>query len=199
MEIGSVELESLQLENIGSWPSGIRTVILIILFIATLVAGYFFDLTDIVSNLDTIIAQRKKLESDYAQTHHIVINLDSYREQVEKVKSTLALLSQQIPPNSEEALLLEEISQQASSSGLHFLAIKPLAEERKGFYVEQPLELTLEGDYQGFSEFISHLSSLPRIVTTHDFTITKNAEESKSRIVVNLKTYWASEKLEKSK
>jgi type IV pilus assembly protein PilO len=200
MQISGVEVESLQFENIGSWPFGLRATILIIIFVTTIVFGFFFDLTDIAENLASITIQRLKLESDFAQTHHIVINLDAYRQQVETVGKTLALLTQQIPTNNEEAQLLEEISQQASSAGLQFRSIKPLTEARKAFYVEQPLELSLQGSYHSFGEFISSLSSLPRIVTIHNFSIAQGpAGPSKLDITVTVKTYWAAEKLEKRK
>lgn len=191
MEIAGVELENLQLENIGSWPPLLRKLVIIAILLITLSFGYFFDLNDLADQLDTTTAERQSLQETYARTHHQVINLDTYRSQVNTVKQSLNLLTQQLPTTNEEAALLEELSQQASSSGLQFQSIKPLPEERKGFYIEQPFELLLRGSYHGFGEFVSNISNLQRIVTIHDFSLRDSTPGSgKLEIVVVVKTYW---------
>jgi type IV pilus assembly protein PilO len=194
MQIGGVEVESLQFENVGSWPKSLRVIIFIVVFIVALVIGYFFDLSDLSDTFNASRDDRLKLQANYARIYHQAINLDAYRKQVEEVKAQLELITQQLPTSSEEALLLDELSSQASSSGLQFRSIKPLGEQRKGFYVEEPFEISMLGNFNSFGEFVSNLSSLRRIVTLHDFSI-KDLSKGQGNldITVVAKTYWISE------
>ncbi len=191
MQIEGVELESLQYENIGSWPKTLRRMIIAGIVLITLLLGYWFDIDNMSTSLNAVITERAGLEQLFATTHHKAINLEEYRIQVNEVRQLLSLLTQQLPKTSEEANLLDDISQQASLSGLRFLSIKPSPEENKGFYISQPIEINLTGNYNGFGEFAADLSNLPRIVTLHNFTI-KKGEESGAKLDISLwiRTYW---------
>lgn len=192
MEIGGVELDSLEFEHIGSWPLVLRNLILIGVFLMVLLLGYFFDLSDKLSALDNVQAEREQLQLNYTKLYHQALNLDAYRLQVDTVKKTLAEVTKQLPTNNEEAQLLEELSQKAISSGLLFRSIKPGPEERKGFYNEQQFEMALQGTYHGFGQFASALANMHRIVTMHDFTVQKINTGDKLDIAAFVKIYWIS-------
>lgn len=191
MQISGVELESLQFENIGSWPIVIRRALIVCIGLVTIFIGYLVDLGDSISTWNTVKQERINAEQKYSTIHHQAVNLDAYRKQVTEVRATLDFLTQQLPRHNEEAQLLEEISQQAAGTGLQFRSIKPLEREYKGFYVEQPVELSFTGTYNSFGEFVSNISNLPRIVTLHDFSLKDEAPGS-GRLIITVvaKTYW---------
>ena len=61
------------------------------------------------------------------------------------------------------------------------------------FYSELPIELAVVGDYHQFGEFVSAVSALPRIVTTHDINIVRHGEGEALRMNMKAKTYRAVE------
>lgn len=194
MRIGGVDLETLEYESIGSWPLGLRILAIIGIGLVVVVLGYWFDIQDIQNKMNAVETERIKLEEGYAKTHHLVINLEAYRKQVGEVRQLLAQLSQELPKTSEEAVLLDDISQQASLSGLRIKNFTPQQPAAKSFYSEEPIELELLGSYHNFGEFVSSLSKLSRIVTLHNFSIKENKEAPNMLdILLSIKTYWISD------
>lgn len=204
MEISGVDLNELEIDYIGSWPLFVRVGVVVGVFILTIFAGYMLYLSDEWDELNNKQNKRVELETTFANAQHKVANLDAYVQQVKLVQAELSKLTEQLPQSNQEAGLLEDISQQAASSGLQFVSIKPNAEQSRGFYIENPVKLTLSGSYQGIGEFASSIASMPRIVTFHDFTIirltkTELAEQStslgqplKGPLLMSIvtKTYW---------
>lgn len=214
MQISGVELNELEFSNIGSWPRLIRNLSIFLVFLATLFVGFMFDLSDEWDTLNTLQSKRNDLEKTFDIAQHKVANLDAYKAQVKSVEAALDKLTEQLPQNSEEAGLLEDISEQAASSNLQFVSIKPGQEQTKEFYIESPMQLTLSGEYRGLGEFASSISAMPRIVTLHEFTIEKASKESitgnspgggeqsmKGPLVMTVvtKTYWTAIKFSPAK
>ncbi len=55
MQIEGVELESLQYENIGSWPKTLRRLIIVGIVLVTLLLGYWFDIDNMSTSLNAVI------------------------------------------------------------------------------------------------------------------------------------------------
>ena len=70
--------------------------------------------------------------------------------------------------------MLVDISQQGLGAGLEFDLFKPGNEQPANFYVQLPIQIGVIGDYHEFGTFISGISDLPRIVTSHDIKITSD-------------------------
>lgn len=67
--------------------------------------------------------------------------------------------------------LLEDITRTGLGSGLEFEEIKLQPEVAQQFYIELPINIKVIGGYHDLATFVSGVSSLPRIVTLHDFEI----------------------------
>ena len=96
--------------------------------------------------------------------------------QLDDIKETFGDLLKRLPDKTEVAELLIDISQQGLAAGLEFELFKPGQEKQNEFYVELPIEIRVIGNYHEFGEFISGISGLPRIVTTHDVKLLPTTE-----------------------
>jgi Tfp pilus assembly protein PilO len=47
-----------------------------------------------------------------------------------------------------------------------------------GLYKEQPIDMTLTGDFSGYFNFLRSLERLPRITRIHDMKLLANLDES---------------------
>ncbi len=200
MKVSGVELAELDPASIGSWPKQIRVALLVLSVIVTFILGYLLDLSDKEKLLNRSIRKTKNLSDTFSDTQNKVANLDDYKEEVRIVEGQLETLTEQLPKTSEEAGLLEDISQQAQSSDLRFISIKPLSQKSKGFYEEVSFELWMSGSFRGFGEFSEKIADMKRIVTFHDFEISRDSELSdngfsEKGLLIRMiaKTYWASD------
>ena len=128
-------------------------------------------------------------------------NLDQFRKQLAEMEQTFGALLKQLPKDTEVPGLLEEITHTGLGSGLEFENIELRNEIEKEFYAELPINIQVIGDYHGFGSFVSGVASLPRIVTLHDFTVTRPSESNKElaalgllRMDITAKTYRYSSK-----
>ena len=46
------------------------------------------------------------------------------------------------------------------------------------FYIEKPIQIVVSGDYHSLGSFVSDVADLSRIVTLHDFAITRKARRN---------------------
>jgi type IV pilus assembly protein PilO len=86
---------------------------------------------------------------------------------------------------------LVDISQTGLSAGLEEKLFQPQAEQKKDFYAELPIKITLTGSYHQFGEFVSGIAALPRIVTLHDIEIKSANRDAYDQLTLDItaKTY----------
>ena len=86
--------------------------------------------------------------------------------------------------------LIYDISLAALNNGLDRKMISPQKQISTEFYNELPIQIEVEGDYHELGAYVSSVASLPRIVTLHDFSITRKGKDSDSlSLKILAKTY----------
>ncbi len=168
-----VDFNDLSMENLGTWPTPIKVLVWLLAFAAILAAGYFM----VVQSQQEILVQEQTKETDlrklYERRAEEAANLEAYRVQMAEIEKNFGVLLSQLPEDTEVPGLLDDISNVGVNNGLalDFIGLKP--EQRKEFYVELPITIEATGTYHDFGAFVSGVSSLPRIVTLHDFNIVR--------------------------
>jgi len=186
------ELNELDVNNIGSWPLPVKMVL--ILIVCILVAGgtFWLDTQDQLSQLDKIRTEESSFKDTLRIKAKKAANLNKLKQQLEEMRVDFKKLSRQLPNKTEVAALLVDISQTGLASGLEFELFKPLAENRKDFYADLPIEIRVKGSYHEFGNFVSGVAALPRIVTLHNINITpmkKEDPQGKLLMSATAKTY----------
>jgi len=174
------DLNNLNLDpnNIGSWPLAARGIVILLLCIAILFAGYYLDTSDQLLELDTAKAKEQTLKQEFETKQAKAANLNAYKAQMIEMQRSFGALLQQLPGKTEVADLLVDISRVGIVSGLEFELFKPEAEVPKEFYAELPIKIRVKGDYHQFGNFASGTAALPRIVTLHDLSISSGGKKS---------------------
>mgnify|MGYP006206009465 FL=1 len=165
------DMNSLDLQNPGLWPTPFKTGSFVIFFLVIIFAGWHFDITDQRRSLLTL----EKKETEQIRILKVkqkkAANLNALIEQMKEMEQTFGNMVRQLPNKTEVAGLLIDISQTGLSSGLNFKLFEPNAETPKEFYAELPISISVVGNYHQFGAFVSGIATLPRIVTTHDISI----------------------------
>lgn len=164
-------LNTLDPENIGSWPQAVKLLIYVIVFVVVLVLGYVFDISGLRDTLARGEEEQGQLLQDFEEKVFKANNLDVYKKQLKDMEDSFGSLLRQLPQDTEVPGLLEDITHTGLGSGLEFDGIDLGAEASKEFYAELPINIKVHGDYHAFGAFISGVSALPRIVTLHDYKI----------------------------
>ncbi len=169
------DINNLSLKNIGVWPMPIKAGAMLLLFIALLLAGYWFVWKDQLDALEQSRQEELKLRAEFVDKKKQSVNLDLYRQQVKEIEQAFGALVRQLPNKSEMDALLTDINQAGLGRGLEFELFKPAPQETvKDFYAELPISIRVSGTYHDLGRFASDVAQLPRIVTLNDMSITPN-------------------------
>ena len=188
-QLRSFDLGDLDVNNIGAWPTPVKAILLLLIFIAVIGGGYYLYLTDKQKALDLAASKESELRLDYEKKSFQAANLDAYRKQKEEMEATFGALLRQLPSDTEVPGLLEDITRAALDNELTIESIDLEAEKRTEFYVELPIDIVVEGDYHKIGAFVSGVANLSRIVTLHDFKIAPQKTAQNLKMTILAKTY----------
>jgi len=185
-----LDLNDLDLSNIGSWPIAAKAIVIAVLFALVSFGVYWFDTQDQLDRLAVLEKEEVTLKDRVNRRALRAANLEILKQQLVLMEKDFSKLRKQLPNKTEVAALLVDISQTGLSSGLEFELFKPEREIPKEFYAELPIKIRVTGSYHEFGEFVSGIAALPRIVTLHNITMSPKGKDNDEMVMAaTAKTY----------
>lgn len=189
-ELKSFDVNDLSdIDTIGVWPGPVKAVIITIIFAACMSAGYFFHIKNLQEDLRREIATESQVRTELEQKAYLAANLEAYQAQTVEMEASFAELLRQLPSQTEVPGLVDDITNVGLGSGSDFANIQLADEVAQEFYIELPINVDVRGNYHDFGTFVSGVSTLDRIVTLHDFSITSAANQTFLSMSIVAKTY----------
>lgn len=170
------DFKNLNPKDVGAWPLAPRVAVLLGVFIAVLVAGWFLLWTDQLDELEGKEQQEQKLKQEFVDKKRQAVNLDLYTQQLNEIDRSFGALLKQLPNRAEVESLLVEVNQSGMGRGLQFELFKPGQETSRDFYAELPVTLKLTGSYHDFGSFAGDIGRLSRIVTLNNLAISSGKD-----------------------
>jgi len=188
------DFNNIDFKNAGSLPWPVKGVLLAVLFVLLVGAGYWFLWSPSLDELDQAKNKETELRDVFLSKKKQAINLDAYKQQMVDVEKTFGALLRQLPDKSQMDGLLTDINQAGLSQGLEFELFKPNPEVVSEFYAEMPISIKVIGGYHDLGAFATEISKLSRIVTINNISISplsKDAKDKDGRLVMDAiaKTY----------
>ena len=176
------DLRNADFSDLGSAPGSVRYLLLSVVTILILVAGYFLWIEDKKIELEQEGQQELVLMADFEYKQQKSANLEAYEKQLADMQELLETMFRQLPSKTEMDKLLVDVSQTALAAGIDVQLFEPQPEMFQDFYAERPISIRMLGDYHEFGEFVSGVAALPRVVilTMHDISL-KRASANQSR------------------
>ncbi|MEY5032592.1 MAG: hypothetical protein RL354_1623 [Planctomycetota bacterium] len=156
-----------------SQTRGMRDLAFVAVLIAVPIASYFFVFKprneEIAKARAEINAKQVRLENLRRLTSRIG---DLGREIVER-EEELERLNQKLPDREGVDRILEQVTQLAQKSNLAVRSVKGEKVAPAGMAMELPLKTVIEGNFDGFYQFLLDVEALPRITRVHQMKISK--------------------------
>ncbi len=173
----SSDFKNLDFTEVGDWAISVKIFMVILLIIAILGAGIWFNTMSQLETLETAQKKENQLKQTFEAKQHKATSLDAYKQQLIDMKRSFGSMLRQLPGETEVSKLLVDISQAGLSNGLEFELFKPEKERPVDFYAELPIKISVKGDFHQFGSFVSDVVALPRIVTLHDIEISRKSDK----------------------
>ncbi|CAM3539467.1 type 4a pilus biogenesis protein PilO [Parendozoicomonas haliclonae] len=188
-KLNNMDLNELDLENVGSWPVPVKVILCAVVFGLVVFLGFHFHLNDLGDHLDREVSKENDLKQQFQTKAFLAANLGAYKAQMVEMEASFGALIKQLPSKTEVPGLIEDIDYTGLGSGLSINSINLQSEVRHEFYIELPIDISVRGNYHDLGTFISGVSSLPRIVTLHDFTIKSDKNTGALSMEIKARTY----------
>ncbi|MEN8215239.1 MAG: type 4a pilus biogenesis protein PilO [Pseudomonadota bacterium] len=180
------DLSQLDPVNIGNWPIPIKGLIIVVLSVVTLFAGYWFDTQNQLAELARIQNEEVVLKKTFKTKQLKAATLPQLEDQLVQIEFILKELFKKLPSDAQVDELIRNISRTVLASGLKQELFEPQYKgqrEKKGLYVKLPVKLRAKGDYHAFGKFVSGVAAMSRIVTQHDVSITSSTKQGTDRLL----------------
>ena len=89
--------------------------------------------------------------------------IDDLNDKIDELQKAIKFFESKLPQEKEVDKILKEVWQMAEANSLQTKTVKTLKTERGPSYSEQPIQMSLSGDFNGFYSFLLQLEKLPRI------------------------------------
>lgn len=165
------DLNNLDLKDLVNAPAPVRAVVMALVFVIIVVAGWFLVWSDAKSALDAARGEEQTLRDSYSVKKGQAFHYDAYKRRLAEIEQSLASMLRQLPNRSEMDALLTDINQVGVGRGLEFDLFRPGSETPSDFYATLPVAIKVTGAYHDIGGFVSDLAKLPRIVTIHDLSL----------------------------
>jgi type IV pilus assembly protein PilO len=171
---------------------GAREILFLMVILGVLASSYFLIFSKANAKLqatkDDTLAKQHALADLRTETTGIV----DLNRKIDDLQAAIKIFDSKLPAQRDVDTILQQISQISQSAGLTTRTVKPAKSETTANYSEEPIELTLSGDYKGFYQFMLDLEQLPRLTRVTQMRLTKiNGTEGQMTADVTLSIYFA--------
>jgi type IV pilus assembly protein PilO len=172
-----MNLKDLHFKNM---PRMARVIVLAIVAGALCGAFYNFVLLKPIGQCKTLQADVDKLQASVSQAKAIESQLQQFKTELAQLELRLEELRKILPPEKETPIVLRSIQQMASASNLKILKFTPQPLKAHDFYVDWPIQIQVEGNYNGLGYFFEKISRYARIINADNIAI-KGIDKSADR------------------
>jgi type IV pilus assembly protein PilO len=156
--------------------SGIRHLIFFVLMIGMAYASWAYMIRPANAALaderrEVEDRQNKLVELERAKS--TASDLDA---QLKRVEEAIAMFESKLPPKSEIHRVLENVTLIAQKQGLTTKTISAMKNTNRNGYIEQPLKMELQGDFNSFYAFLLELERMDRITKIRELTLKKKSQ-----------------------
>jgi type IV pilus assembly protein PilO len=152
-------------------PQSVQIAIFSVLMAGLASAFYFYYMSDLIRDRDSIYQDISKLEAAVAQGSAIESRLKRFKQEVVQLEARLAVLQSILPSEKETPMVLRSIQHMAEASNLKIKKFTPQPVIPRVFYSDWPISIELAGGYHGLGSFFEKVSQATRIIDVGTISI----------------------------
>lgn len=114
---------------------------------------------------------------------------ETLEEATAAIEEGIDAIEARLPSDREIGEVVRAVSKLAVDAGLNQPGMIARAPVRGTLYMEQPIEMTLTGDFRGFYEFLLAVEKLPRITRMPDMSVERSKDNDghlKAQFTLNI-------------
>ncbi|WP_372610538.1 type 4a pilus biogenesis protein PilO, partial [Halomonas sp.] len=185
-----LDWRELDIKEAGGWPWSLQVICCLLVLGLTFAGLHWYLAAPAKEELNQVRSQESGLIRDYRSKASQAANLPVMREEMKNLEARMAVIREMLPTGAEIPSLIDNISETAIDNQLSIDFIRLQGPVSREYYIEQPFDIQVQGDYHRVAAFLAGVAGLPRIVTQHDFTLSpEGGSGQRLRLSLLARTY----------
>ena len=138
-------------------------------FLKSIYAGVDGSIRSVEARAVTARSELKLMEAETGAIDELRKGYSEGARRVAVAEKRLKSLRERLPAEKQISEILSEISAGERQGGVRVTSVKPLPPEAKGELTRLPFQLTLEGRFIPFGNYIERIENLPRVMSVDNF------------------------------
>jgi type IV pilus assembly protein PilO len=152
---------------------GIREIIFVLVMLALLGSTNYFVFSKSNKRKAERLAEIHARQTALGNLQQATAGIEDLNHKIDELQKAITFFESKLPQEKEVDKILKEVWQMAEANQLQTRTIKTLKSERGPSYSEQPIQMSLSGDFNGFYSFLLQLEKLPRITRVTQMNLQK--------------------------
>jgi type IV pilus assembly protein PilO len=152
---------------------GIRELVFLMVLLGLLASTYFFVFAKADQKRTALRQEIMTKERALNDLRQSTTGIDDLNVKIEDLRKAITYFESKLPQEKEFDKILREVSQMAEANALSTKTVRTLKSERNAGYSEQPIQMSVTGNFNGFYTFLLQLEKLPRITRITNLTLQK--------------------------
>ena len=153
---------------------GLRELVFLGLLVAVPLAAWFVVFQPRHQQIEQARVEVESKQTTLRQLARVTSRIEDLREEIESGREALERLERHIPGRDGVDAVLQQITEMAMQNRLVVRSVKgdrPLAAP---LYMELPLKMSIEGEFEGLYGFLAELEGLERIIRVHHLKVSRS-------------------------
>jgi Tfp pilus assembly protein PilO len=150
-----------------------RKAVFFVLLVSVSVVGYQYMIKPANIHLSEAKERVQVKLSKLEEFERATAAAEGLTKQLEQLQEAITFFESKLPPTSEIDKVLRDVTVIAQKQGLRSKTFQTLKKKDNSGYIEQPLKMGLEGNFNSFYSFLLALEKLPRIMKIRELKLEK--------------------------
>lgn len=169
-----MDLKDIRLDNLSK---PVQHALLAGLVLCLAAVFYLYFMKDLIRERNALQDEKIKLETSVAKMTAVESQLKEFEQELSQLNKYLTNLRSILPAQKETPTVLRSVQHMAVSSNLKILKFSPKPTIARDFYSDWPIDIEVEGNYDGLGTFFEKIGAATRIIDVGTISI-QNIEGS---------------------
>ncbi|OHB55802.1 MAG: hypothetical protein A2Y07_08235 [Planctomycetes bacterium GWF2_50_10] len=154
--------------------SSMRKAVFFVVLMGIAYVSWAYMIKPVNANLDKQKAQLEAQMLKLSELEKATLAMRDLDNQMTELKNAVEFFNSKLPPTSQVHKVLEQVTVIAQKEGLKTKVVRTMPQKNWNNYVEQPLKMELQGNFDSFYSFLLELEQMARITRIRDMQLKKD-------------------------
>lgn len=157
---------------------GFRELVLILILLAVPLSSYWLVFRPVNAEIEQAKAEVELKREHLAKLRDETARNADLEKENKAIAASIEAFEAKLPSKKDLDAIVRQVSELATAEGLAPPSVKSAKPVKAAMYMEQPLEISTQGNFRAFHQFLRKLEALPRITKVPDLKLKRATDKN---------------------